>query len=147
MYNLSHTSSEHRFKQVKIDVPDTPPAGNNATIDVDVETRGKDNEDRNCNNKKKENTKKIEDEDDIVDDIQYEGAWMAEVCNDDGINVVAITAPSIVPTLPFIPGFYDVCIDNMKLCLRNDTDCFDKLSRDTKESDEISSSYDNVFNH
>ena len=106
------------MKQVNIDVPNTSPAGNNATTDVDVKTSGNEDEDRDCNNKKKENTKTIEDEDDIVDDLQYEGVWMVEVCNDDGINVVAITATSIESTLTFIPRFYDVCINDMKLSRR-----------------------------
>ena len=72
---------------------------------------------------------------------------MVEVCNDDGINVVVVTATSIEPTLSFILGLYDMCIKDIELFLGNDTDCCDKLSRDMKESEDITTSYENVCNH
>ena len=91
MYTISHTSSEHIFKQVSFVVPAVSPAGNLATIeDITHEKEEKNNTTSKNNNTKKKQTKNNDDATDNVDDLQFKEAWMVEDCNDDSINVVAV---------------------------------------------------------
>ena len=99
LYNLSHTSSEHRFKQVasdEITVLETP-AGNNASIGM--ETNESDGNTTNGTKSKNNNNEENE------NDLQFEGAWMAEVSNDDTMNVVTVTVTLVKPQLPMLPSF------------------------------------------
>ena len=143
LYNLSHTSSEHRFKQVtsdvSINVVDTP-ARDNTTIGIDT---GEDDENKINSKKFKDNSNEDEDK---VNILQFEGYWIAEVSNEDNINVATITTTFVVPQLPIIDWFYDACIRNIELSLANDKNCFGKLKKDTEDSDENNATYDNVCN-
>ena len=72
---------------------------------------------------------------------------MAEVSNDDTINVVTVTATLVKSQLPMIPSFYDECINNLELSLAHDQNSFRKLKADMNNNVDNSATYINVCNH
>ena len=72
---------------------------------------------------------------------------MAEVSNDDNINVVTVTATLVKPPLPILPSFYDKCINHLELSLAHDKDCFRKLKADMNDNVDNNATYINVCNH